>query len=101
MATRSVELTEEQGAFLDGLVVEGRYPGVGEAMAMALRLLREDEARMDLLIERLNKAYDESLDLPPATETGEEQLNRIFREAREEWEAKEAVRARRAARKAS
>ncbi len=44
MVTRNVVLTEQQSAFLDGLVKSGRFQNVSEAMRAGLTLLERDEA---------------------------------------------------------
>jgi len=44
MVTRNVVLTDHQAAFLDGLVADGQYQNVSEAMRAGLRLLERNEA---------------------------------------------------------
>lgn len=44
MVTRNVVLTEQQSAFLDGLVKSGRFQNASEAMRAGLTLLERDEA---------------------------------------------------------
>ena len=44
MVTRNVVLTEQQSAFVDGLVNSGRFQNASEALRAGLTLLERDEA---------------------------------------------------------
>ena len=44
--TRNVSLTPEMEAFIDGRVASGRYRSASEVVRAALRLLEEDERKL-------------------------------------------------------
>lgn len=93
MPTRNVVLTDHLAGVVDGLVRSGRYQNASEAIREGVRLLEEDEARMDALIARLNRAHERVAAGERAQGTGEEAVRRAFRTARAAHEARQAARA--------
>ena len=90
MPTRNVVLTDHQDDFVAGLVASGRYQNASEALRAGLRLLAEDEARMDVLMERLIRGHDQVVRGERAPGTGEEAARRAFQRARDAFAARQA-----------
>lgn len=44
MPTRNIVLTDQQSAFVDALVADGRFQNASEALRAGLRLLEKEEA---------------------------------------------------------
>ena len=59
MPTRNVVLTEQQSAFVDGLVSNGRFQNASEALRAGLRLLEDDETHLRALQARLIAGIEE------------------------------------------
>lgn len=78
MPTRHVTVTDQQFAFLDHLVAEGRYATVSDAMRAALRLLERDEATWNDLRLGVLHGYDQVLQGTLAQGSGEEAVMRAF-----------------------
>ena len=53
MVTRNVVLTDAQDSLVQGLVARGRFQNASEALRAGLRLLEEEEARIEALRDRL------------------------------------------------
>lgn len=79
MVTRNVVLTDHQAAFLDGLVADGQYQNVSEAMRAGLRLLERNEAEF----QRIRAGVLEGLAQHERGEVIEGDLDDIFEAA---WE---------------
>ncbi len=60
MPTRNVMLTDHQAALLDRLVASGRFQNVSEAMRAGLRLLEDDEGKVEALNARLSAGLAEA-----------------------------------------
>jgi antitoxin ParD1/3/4 len=82
MVTRNVVLTEQQAAFLDGLVADGRYQNVSEAMRAGLRLLERDEAEWEAIRARVLTGLEQVRRGEFAEGSGEEVIRRVFATAR-------------------
>ncbi|MBP1804985.1 type II toxin-antitoxin system ParD family antitoxin [Rubellimicrobium aerolatum] len=93
MPTRNVVLTDHLAGVVDGLVAKGRYQNASEAIRAGVRLLEDDEARMDALAERLHRAHERAVAGERAPGTGEEVVRRAFRTARAAHEARQAAKA--------
>lgn len=78
MATRNVVLTEEQDAFLSGLVEAGRFQNASEAVRVGLRLLQDEEAQAADLRHRLTQALDQARDGHRAEGSGADAVLRAF-----------------------
>jgi antitoxin ParD1/3/4 len=78
MPTRHVIVSDQQFAFLDQLVSEGRYPTVSDAMRAALRLLERDEATWTDLRLGVLHGYDQVLQGTLAPGSGGEAVMRAF-----------------------
>ena len=76
MPTRNIVLTEQQSAFVDALVADGRFQNASEALRAGLRLLEKEEAVWD----EAKRGVLEGLAQVERGETvnGEEAFERIF-----------------------
>jgi len=78
MPVRNIHLTDEQDAFVEGLVRTGKYEDASEAMRDAVRGLQHriqaDELKLDLLRTQLQAGLD-ALDNGRFTEVDDEDLD--------------------------
>lgn len=78
MVTRNVVLTEQQSAFLDGLVKSGRFQNVSEAMRAGLTLLERDEAIWEKAKAGVLEGLEQVRRGQFAEGTGEEVMQRAY-----------------------
>ncbi len=78
MPTRHVTVSDQQFAFLDHLVAQGRYPTASDAMRAALRLLERDETTWENLRLGILHGYDQVLLGRLSPGSGEEAVMRAF-----------------------
>ena len=89
MPTRPPTLTDDDGAFLVGLVANGRFPTPDAALAEAVTLLRADEARADALLARIMVGYEQAERGEFVEGSTEEIFERAFARAAARWEARQ------------
>lgn len=80
MVTRNVVLTEQQSAFVDGLVNSGRFQNASEALRAGLRLLERDEAIWEQAKAGVLEGLEQVRRRQFAEGTGEEVMQRIIDE---------------------
>jgi antitoxin ParD1/3/4 len=80
MVTRNVVLTEQQSAFVDGLVKSGRFQNASEALRAGLRLLERDEAIWEKAKAGVMEGLEQVRRGQFAEGTGEEVMQRIIEE---------------------
>ena len=80
MVTRNVVLTEQQSAFVDGLVNSGRFQNASEALRAGLRLLERDEAIWEQAKAGVLEGLEQVRRGQFAEGTGEEVMQRIIDE---------------------
>jgi len=78
MPTKNVVLTDHQSAFVDGLVARGRFQNASEALRAGLRLLEDDEAKLQRIVARINESATQAERGEFAEGTGEEAIRRAF-----------------------
>ena len=78
MVTRNVVLTEQQSAFVDGLVNSGRFQNASEALRAGLRLLERDEAIWEQAKAGVLEGLEQVRRGQMAEGTGEEVMQRII-----------------------
>lgn len=77
MVTRNVVLTEQQSAFVDGLVNSGRFQNASEALRAGLRLLERDEAIWEQAKAGVLEGLEQVRRRQFAEGTGEEVMQRV------------------------
>ena len=82
MVTRNVVLTETQDKLVQALVASGRYQNVSEAMRAGLRLLEQEEAQFAGIRKGLFEGLAQAKVGEFADGSGEDAVQRAFRQAR-------------------
>jgi antitoxin ParD1/3/4 len=82
MSTRNIVLTDEQDAFVQGLVASGRYQNASEALRAGLRLLEQEEGQTLDLRERLRTGLAQAREGERAPGSGADAVRRAFSRAR-------------------
>ena len=59
MPTRNVVFTDRQSAFIDEMVISGRYQNASEVLRAGMRLLERQEAEFEELRTRLRQGLEE------------------------------------------
>ena len=80
MTTRNVVLTDHQNQLIRRLIASGRYQNASEAMRAGLRLLEEEEAGVQALINRIDRGLADVEAGRFAEGKGEEVVRRAFAE---------------------
>ncbi len=80
MVTRNVVLTEQQSAFVDGLVTSGRFQNASEALRAGLTLLERDEAIWEKAKAGVLEGLEQVRRGQFAEGTGEEAMRRAIAE---------------------
>ncbi len=83
MVTRNVVLTEQQSAFVDGLVNSGRFQNASEALRAGLRLLERDEAIWEQAKAGVLEGLEQVRRRQFAEGSGEEVMQRVIDELSE------------------
>ena len=78
MVTRNVVLTEQQSAFVDGLVTSGRFQNASEALRAGLTLLERDEAIWEKAKAGVLEGLEQVRRGQFAEGTGEEAMQRVL-----------------------
>lgn len=78
MVTRNVVLTEQQSAFVDGLVNSGRFQNASEALRAGLTLLERDEVIWEQAKAGVLEGLEQVRRGQMAEGTGEEVMRRII-----------------------
>ena len=78
MVTRNVVLTDQQSAFVDGLVNSGRFQNASEALRAGLTLLERDEAIWDAAKAGVLEGLEQVRRRQFAEGTGEEVMQRVL-----------------------
>lgn len=90
MPTRNVVLTDQQSAFVDGMVKTGRFQNASEALRAGLRLLEKEEAAWDQVRRGVLEGLAQVQRGQFAEGSGEEAMRRAWargvERAQAEWE---------------